>query len=71
MSIPYFNSIDNGMLSEDYERPVTRCDRCKEYLYEGDTCYRLESEIICPQCLEDWAEQYIETVKKEDFSDVS
>ena len=67
MSIPHNWDIDNGLLSEDYERPVTRCSRCHEYIYEGDTLYRLEAEIICTQCLEDWAEQYSEIAKKEDF----
>ncbi len=67
MSIPDFHEIDNGMLSEIYEKPVTKCDRCGEYIFEGDTLYRLEAEIICPYCLEDWAEQYSEIAKKEDF----
>ena len=69
MSIPHYNGIDNGMLIEEYEKPVTRCSRCHENIYEGDTLYRLESEIICAsaECLEDWAKQYSDIAKKEDF----
>jgi formylmethanofuran dehydrogenase subunit E len=70
MSIPDYRSIDNGMLHPDYERPVTHCDRCKEDIYKGDAYYRLEAEIICPNCLEDWAEQYQDIAKQEDFYDV-
>ena len=56
--------IENGWLSEEYVRPVTHCDRCKEYIYPGDTFYQLEGENICPQCLEDWAEQYAVTAEE-------
>lgn len=33
--------------------PKRHCDRCGEPLYEGDTIYDIDGEIICEKCLWD------------------
>jgi len=35
--------------SKDY---VYRCDICDEEIFEGDSCYEIDSLIYCPECME-------------------
>ena len=35
--------------SRDY---VYRCDICDEEIFEGDSCYEIDSLIYCPECME-------------------
>lgn len=34
--------------SRDY---VYRCDICDEEIFEGDSCYEIDSLIYCPECM--------------------
>lgn len=46
---------------------VTRCDRCEEKIYEGETCYEIPNRYrpICEDCIND---VMVEEFENFDFS---
>ena len=39
-------------------RPAAECRMCGDDLFLGQCCYRLEGELVCEQCLPDYARAY-------------
>lgn len=61
---------DNLDIFEDYERErqarmdkLPRCSEC-DHPIQDDKCYEFNGELICPNCLKDnhekWVEDYID-----------
>ena len=42
---------------EDGSRPAGECCLCGSELYRGEVCYVVNGEVICPDCLADYARQ--------------
>lgn len=62
--------IENPMILDEYCRPVTSCDECKDEIYEGDTYYMMpDGSTVCHSCLKDWSYHYMHTASQEDFAD--
>ena len=38
--------------------PVDECRLCGDALFLGQCCYRLEGELVCEQCLPNYARAY-------------
>ena len=42
---------------EDGSRVLAECSLCGGELYEGEKCYVINGEVICGDCLEEYARQ--------------
>ena len=44
-------------------RPAAECSLCGDALFLGQCCYRLEGELVCEQCLPDYARVYFRSAR--------
>lgn len=49
-------------ISPDYPKEIGRCTRCKGEIYNGSAYWKIKStgELICDDCLMDWALKHVE-----------
>ena len=45
---------------DDGSVAMLECELCGSTLYRGETYYRVNGEVFCPGCLEDYARLYLE-----------
>lgn len=49
------------------EEPIAECCICRSELYTGEVVYRtLTDELVCPDCLEEWAKNELKYVSLEE-----
>lgn len=46
------------------DKPVSYCGFCGGEVYEGDTVYRIDGQLIHEDCLEDFAKDYFADCKE-------
>lgn len=47
------------------DKPVGYCAHCGQEIYEGETVYDIDGELIHEDCLADFAAEYFADCKKE------
>lgn len=55
--MPCYNFIPDPYLPTDRQTllPVAACGLCRDELYAGEVCYRIDGQLICESCLAAYA----------------
>ena len=55
--MPCYHYIPDPYVPTDRQclLPLTSCSICRDELYAGEVCYRIEGRLICEGCLAAWA----------------
>jgi len=60
-----FERIPERPLEPPEDVVVGYCDQCGGEIYEGETVYRIDGQLIHEDCLEDFAKDYFADCKEE------
>ena len=63
-----FDRIPEPSLEPPEPKVFGYCEHCGGEIYEGETCYRIDGQLIHEDCLRDFAENYFSDCKEEAVS---
>lgn len=63
-----FEYLPERPLEPPEEKPIAYCDYCGGEIYEGETVYNIDGQLIHEDCLHDFADDYFKDCKEEAVS---
>ena len=58
-----FEYLPERPLEPPEEKPIAYCDYCGGEIYEGETVYNIDGQLIHEDCLHDFADDYFKDCK--------
>ena len=63
-----FEYLPERPLEPPEDKPIAYCDYCGGEIYEGETVYSIDGQLIHEDCLHDFADDYFKDCKEEAVS---
>ena len=63
-----FEYLPERPLEPPEDKPIAYCDYCGGEIYEGETVYTVDGQLIHEDCLHDFADDYFKDCKEEAVS---